>query len=122
MVSGRRASSRTVKSYVPERGDIVWLDFNPQAGHEQRGKRPAFTVSPREYNKRVGLGLFCPITSNIKGYPFEVTIPQKLKVGGAVLSDQLKSLDWKARRASFVCKAPVQVIEEVKARIVALVE
>ena len=92
--------------YTPERGDIVWLTFTPQAGHEQAGRRPALVLSPKAYNVKVGLAIFCPITSQVKGYPFEVAIPQGLTVGGVILSDQVKSLDWKARQAEFVCRLP----------------
>src|SRR5215813_14686908 len=90
------------RGYVPERGDAVWVTLDPQAGHEQAGRRPALVLSPAAYNRRVGLALLCPITNQIKGYPFEVLIPQGLKVTGAVLSDQVKSLDWKARKAELI--------------------
>lgn len=110
------------KLYVPERGDIVWLQFDPQAGHEQAGLRPAFVVSPRAYNRKVGLALFCPITSRIKGYPFEVPLPTGGKARGAILSDQLKSLDWKARKATKFDRATDVVIQEVTGRILALVD
>lgn len=90
--------------HTPERGDIVWISFQPQAGHEQAGRRPALTLSPGEYNRKVGLGLFCPITNQEKGYPFEVRIPEGLEVTGVVLSDQVKSLDWRARDARFLCR------------------
>ena len=86
------------RSYVPERGDLVWLQFNPQAGHEQSGLRPALVVSSTTYNEKTGLAIFCPITNQVKGYPFEVKLPAGLKVTGAVLSDHVKNLDWKARR------------------------
>jgi mRNA interferase MazF len=86
-------------AYVPERGDVVWITFNPQAGHEQAGYRPAVVLSPKTYNGKVGLALLCPITSQIKGYPFEVEVPEGLSVNGVILSDQVKSLDWKARNA-----------------------
>ncbi len=109
-------------AYVPERGDLVWLEFNPRAGHEQAGHRPALVISPRSYNRRVGLALFCPVTSRIKGYPFEVVLPDTLDVKGAILSDQLKSLDWSARRAKRICGVPNEVLEEVTARILSLVE
>lgn len=101
-----------VRRYVPERGDIVWLEFNPQAGH-----RPALIVSPKAYNQRVGLALFCPITSNVKGYPFEVRLPEKHEVSGAILSDQVKSLDWRVRSAKRMASAPKDVLEEVLAKI-----
>src|SRR3989339_1407897 len=85
--------------YVPSRGDVVWLEFNPQVGSEQAGRRPALVISPRSYNRKAGLALVCPITSRVKGYPFEVELPQGLEATGAVLCDQIKSLDWRGRRA-----------------------
>jgi mRNA interferase MazF len=109
-------------SYVPERGDLVWLQFNPQAGHEQAGHRPALVVSPRSYNRRVGLALFCPITSQVKGYPFEVLLPKGLAVDGAVLSDQLKSLDWRARKAKRVGRLPDDAMAETVGKILALID
>ncbi len=110
------------RSYVPDRGDIVWLQFDPQAGHERAGRRPAFVVSPRDYNRKVGLALFCPITSRVKGYPFEVPLPRSGRARGAVLSDQLKSLDWRARKADRFDHVSEEVILEVAARILALVD
>ncbi len=103
--------------YVPERGDAVLLDFNPQSGHEQAGRRPAIVVSPSSYNRKVGLALFCPITNQAKGYPFEVAIPKNAKVSGVVLSDQIKSLDWQARNVEFIAKLSDSVIEEVLKKI-----
>ena len=100
-------------TYIPDSGDIVWLMFNPQAGHEQAGHRPALVLSPKAYNGKVGLAILCPVTSQIKGYPFEVKIPEGLEIGGAVLSDQVKSLDWKARQAKFICKLPSATYNEV---------
>jgi mRNA interferase MazF len=108
------------RGFVPDRGDIVWL-HNPQAGHEQAGRRPALVVSPKVYNKKVGLALFCPITSHIKGYPFEVLMPSRSKVNGVILSDQIKSLDWRVRDAKRFSKAPKEVISEVLAKIYTLV-
>ena len=105
------------RRYVPERGDVVWLQFNPQAGHEQAGHRPALVVSPKPYNQKVGLALFCPITSHIKGYPFEVTIPSNLVVGGAILSDQVKSLDWRVRRAELICTLPEVTVAEAMRKL-----
>src|SRR5215218_2502163 len=87
---------------VPDRGDVVWLDFNPQTGHEQAGRRPALVLSPVAYNRKVGLALVCPITSQVKGYPFEVQMPEGTEVAGVILADQVKSLDWRARRAKVV--------------------
>ena len=101
------------RGYFPDRGDAVWLNFSPKAGHPQSGRRPAVVVSPGSYNKKVGLGLFCPITSQTKGYPFEVGIPAGMNVSGVVLSDQIKSLDWKVREAQFICKLPVSTMSEV---------
>ena len=100
------------KKYVPQRGDIVWLNFDPQSGHEQKGKRPAVVISPKEYNEKTGLGLFCPITSKIKDYPFEVKIENK-KIIGAVLSDQIKSLDWKTREIEFIIKETPEKLDEI---------
>ena len=109
-----------IKNYVPERGDIVWLDFTPQAGHEQHGKRPAIVLSPQAYNKKTGLALFCPITTKQKGYPFEVKI-ERDKINGIVLSDQIKSLDWQQRGAEFIVKATEEEINEIIKKLSALV-
>ncbi|MGB6340458.1 MAG: endoribonuclease MazF [Candidatus Aminicenantaceae bacterium] len=109
------------RTYIPERGDIVWLEFNPQAGYEQAGHRPALVVSPKTYNEKVGLALFCPVTSNVKGYPFEVVLPEKHEVSGAILSDQIKSLDWRVRKARRMACAPQNVLEEVLAKILTLI-
>ena len=109
------------RGYVPDRGDIVWLDFNPQAGHEQKGRRPALTVSYGEYNGRVGLGLFCPITSKIKGYPFEVAVTGKT-IRGCVLADQVKSLDWTVRDVEYVEKLDAEKLDDVIANIVVLMK
>jgi mRNA interferase MazF len=99
-------------AFVPERGDAIWIDFHPQAGHEQAGRRPAAVISPRAYNQKVGLAIVCPITNQVKGYPFEVVLPAGLKVTGAILSDQAKSIDWKAREAAFITRIPAAVVEE----------
>ena len=107
--------------YAPDRGDLVWLTFDPRAGHEQRGRRPALVLSPKAYNALVGLGLFCPVTSQVKNYPFEVALPPKGKITGVVLSDQIRSLDWRARKAAFVGKAPAEIVEEVLAKVRTLV-
>ena len=100
------------EQYVPERGDIVWLNFNPQSGHEQKGKRPAVVISPKEYNQKTGLGLFCPITSKIKNYPFEVSMKNQ-KITGVVLSDQIKSLDWNTRSIEFITKETPEIVDEI---------
>jgi mRNA interferase MazF len=107
--------------YVPQRGDAVWITLNPQAGHEQAGRRPAVILSPAAYNGRVGLAIVCPITNQIKGYPFEVVLPAGLAVTGAILSDQVKSLDWRARNASFICTLPTPTIAEVLQKLNTLV-
>lgn len=99
--------------HVPDRGDIVWVDFDPQAGHEQAGRWPALIISPISYNQKVGLVLLCPVTNQRKGYPFEVALPQGLTVAGVVLADQLKSMDWRARRAEFCCRAPAATVLDV---------
>lgn len=97
----------------PDRGDVVRITLDPQAGHEQAGRRPALVISPLSYNGKVGLAVLCPITSQVKGYPFEVLIPPGLKVSGAVQADQVKSLDWRARKAEFLCRLPRPAIVEV---------
>jgi mRNA interferase MazF len=107
-------------AYVPERGDAVWITLDPQAGHEQAGRRPALVLSPSAYNGRVGLALFCPITSRAKGYPFEVPLPEGLPVSGVVGADQVKSLDWRARKAARICAVPEEVVAEVVRRLQAL--
>jgi mRNA interferase MazF len=108
-------------AYIPDSGDIVWITFTPQAGHEQAGRRPALVLSPAAYNGKVGLAILCPVTSQIKGYPFEVAIPEGLEVGGAILSDQVKSLDWKARSAEFGCKLPAGTYAEVVQKLSTLI-
>ena len=110
------------RRYVPDKGDIVWFQFNPQAGHEQSDHRPALVVSPKAYNQKAGLALFCPITSQVKGYPFEVVLPREGKISGAVLSDKIKSLDWRVRKAKSISKASRDVIGEVLAKIRTLIE
>ena len=104
----------------PERGDLVWISLTPQAGHEQAGRRPALVVSPVEYNARVGLALMCPITTRVKGYPFEVALPDGLGISGVVLADQVKSLDWRARQAEVAATAPGALTAEVLAKLTSL--
>ena len=110
------------RSYVPERGHVVWLDFDPQLGHEQQGRRPALVLSPRLYNKPSGLALLCPITNQAKGYPYEVEIPDGLKVTGVVLADQIKNMAWQPRRAAFICDMPSPVLEEVLEKLLTLID
>jgi mRNA interferase MazF len=102
----------TAKTYVPQRGDGVWVTLDPHSGHEQAGRRPAVVLSPAAYNRRTGLAVLCPITSRIKGYPFEVVIPQGLPVTGAILADQVRSLDWRARHAEWICSLPFETVSE----------
>jgi len=108
-----KSASAGLTRYTPDRGDFVWISLPPQAGHEQAGRRPALVLSPEAYNGRVGLALICPISNQVKGYPFEVAIPTGLSVSGVVLSDQVRSLDWRVRNAEFICGAPVTVVKEV---------
>ncbi len=100
------------KAYIPNRGDAVWITLNPQAGHQQSGRRTAVILSPEVYNGKVGLAILCPITNKLKGYPFEVLIPSDVAVGGAILSDQVKSMDWRAREAELICKLPENTVAE----------
>jgi mRNA interferase MazF len=95
----------------------VWLTFDPQAGREQRGRRPALVLSPVSYNRRTNLAIACPITSHARGYPFEVALPEGGPITGVVLADHLKSLDWHERRASHAGKVPPEVLEDVRARL-----
>jgi mRNA interferase MazF len=110
-----------VSSYVPEEGDIVWLEFDPQAGHEQAGLRPAVVLSRKAYNRKTGLAICCPITSRVKGYPFEVIVNGR-KIKGVVLSDQVKSLDWKARRAKLIEKLGEEALSEVVAKLSSIIQ
>lgn len=111
----------TCAGYVPKRGDLVWITFNPQAGHEQAGRRPALVISPAAYNGKVGLALLCPVTSRAKGYPFEVALPSGLGVEGVVLADQVKSLNWRARNAERIAALPGAALLEVLGKLGALV-
>ena len=108
------------QQYVPRRGDAVWISLSPQAGQEQAGRRSAIVLSPEAYNGRVGLAILCPITNQIKGYPFEVAIPPGLDIAGVILSDQVKSLDWRARRAEFIAALPNDTVIEALQKIGAL--
>jgi len=106
-------------SYVPDEADIIWLNFTPQSGHEQAGRRPAVVLSPKAYNSRAGLVVCVPVTKQIKGYPFEVVL-SGAGATGAALADQVKSLDWRMRRAGLICKVPRQTISEVIDKLGAL--
>jgi len=105
------------KVFIPDCGDIVWLTFNPQSGHDQTGRRPALVISPSVYNDKTGLAIFCPITSQKKDYPFEVIISGLPQIEGVILSDQIKSLDWKARNAEFICKLQKKSFDETVNKI-----
>jgi mRNA interferase MazF len=107
--------------YIPDRGDFVWIDFDPQVGHEQSGRRPALVISPLPYNRRTGLALFCPVTSRVKGFPWEVAIPAGMRVTGVVLADQVKNLAWRERRTEFVETAGPDVVDEAIEKLSILV-
>lgn len=107
------------RSYIPEAGDIIWLQFNPQAGHEQAGHRPALVISPATYNKKTGLLLCCPMTTHIKNYPFEVIISDKNT--SVVLADQIKNIDWIARKAAYKGKVSPMILDKVRALIICLI-
>lgn len=108
------------RRYIPARGDAIWITLNPQAGHEQAGRRPALVLSPASYNGKVGLVILCPVTSQVKGYPFEVAIPSGSKLAGVVLADQVKNLDWRVRKAEFICRLPQETTNEVLEKLGAL--
>ena len=110
-------SSSSSDVYIPAKGDVVWIDFDPQSGREQAGRRPALVISSTMYNRRVKLALVCPITTKVKGYMFEVPIPEGLAVSGVVLADQAKSFDWQTRRAEFICRMPDNILMEVIAAL-----
>lgn len=104
-------------SYTPDRGDIIYLDFNPTIGREQKGHRPGFVLSPRSYNKKASLALVMPITKHQKGYPFEVLLPDELSTRGVILTDQIKCIDWRGRKVQFVEFASKEIIEQIQAKI-----
>lgn len=106
---------------VPECGDLVWISFNPQAGHEQAGRRPALVLSPAAYHRKTAFAVVCPITSTIKGYPFEVVLPDGLAIGGAVLADQVKSIDRHARNLEVAGQAPPEIVADVSAKAAVLI-
>lgn len=111
-----------LKPYIPDRGDVVWITLHPQAGHEQAGRRPALVLSPSIYNRNSGLALLCPITNQKKGYPYDVEIPPGHSVTGVIQSDQLKSLDWKARNAVKIGPLPAEVITDVLEKLATLLD
>lgn len=103
--------------WCPDRGDLLWLEFGTRSGHEQSGRRPALVLSPLAYNRKVGLALLCPVTSQVKGYPFEVLLPDDHGITGVILSDQIKSMDWRGRGATKAGTAPAAVVLEVQAKV-----
>jgi mRNA interferase MazF len=107
-------------AFVPEAGDLIWLTFDHQAGHEQAGRRPALVLSPKAYNRKSGLALVCPVTNQMKGYPFEVPVPRDCGVTGAFLADHVRSLDWKVRHAEWISRVPPPTLNEVLARLAPL--
>jgi mRNA interferase MazF len=107
-------------TYVPEQGHAIWLTFDPQAGHEQAGRRPAVVLTPAAYNRKTGLILVCPVTSKVKAYPFEVSLPAGLPISGVVLADQAKSADWRARQAAYICELPCDILPHILAKLSAL--
>jgi len=109
-------------AYVPSSGDLVWINFDPQAGSEQSGRRPALVLSGETYNRRTGLALFCPITSRVKGYPFELTLPAGLSIKGVVLVDQVRSLDWRVRQVEPAGVVPASILEMVHQKLDVLME
>ncbi len=109
-------------SYVPARADLIWVNFDPQAGREQAGRRPALVLSRTYYNERVGLALICPITSRVKGFPYEVALPEGLPVRGVALADQTSSLDWRVRNPQFIAQAPESLVDEVVERLITLIK
>jgi len=104
-------------NFAPKRGDLIWISFSPQVGHEQAGRRPAVVLSPLSYNRKVGLAIVCPITSQVKGLRFEVAIPAGMNISGVILSDQVKNVDWRGRQAEFAGTLPDDVIEDVLAKL-----
>lgn len=108
-------------AYVPDRGDMVWVNLGPTAGHEQTGRRPVLVLSPRAYSAKTGLALVCPVTSQVKGYPFEVELPDERELHGVILADHLRSIDWRSRNAEFTANLPADVVTEVLARLAPLV-
>jgi mRNA interferase MazF len=108
--------------YCPNMGDLVWINFDPQEGREQWGRRPALVLTPRNYNQRSRLCVLCPITNQAKGYPFEVPIPRGHRVTGVILADQMKSQSWEIREAEFIAAAPPEVLVHTRALIKALLQ
>lgn len=109
------------RSYVPQRGDLVWVTFDAPTGHEQQGRRPAVVVSPGAYNRKVGRAICCPVTGRSKGYPFEVLLPADLEIAGVILADQVRTLDWRARQATLIGALPADTVHELLQRLRTLI-
>ena len=109
------------RPYIPDAGDLVWLNFSPRAGHEQAGRRPAIVLTPRSYNQKAGLAVMCPLTREAKGYPFEVPIPKPGRMEGVILTDHIKSVDWQSRQAQKIGRVPAETLQQVRATIAALI-
>ena len=118
----KQSAMKSGKGYIPARGDVVWLDFNPQMGHEQRGRRPALILSPSAYHAKTSLCICLPITTKIKGYPFEVRLPENLPVKGVILADQVKSLDFVQRRAEKIMKLEDSLLKQVQRKLLLLID
>lgn len=121
MIGVSQLVKKSGSKYIPSRGDIIWLDFNPQKGREQAGHRPAITISPKQFNSLSSLMFVCPITSKIKGFSFEVLLPEGLSTKGIVLIHHLRSVDWKTRGVKFIEKAPAEIVEEISAKLKPLI-
>jgi mRNA interferase MazF len=123
-MSAAKSSSRgTPSSYIPDRGHFIWIDFSPQAGHEQGGHRPGLVLSPRSFNRLTGFALVCPMTSRRKSRYFEIHIDQVGQMGGgAILIDHVRSLDWQARGARFIAEAPAAVVADVAGQVIAIID
>ena len=111
------AAKRGEPANAPDAGDLIWLSFSPQAGREQAGRRPGLVLSPSSYNAKVGLCLVCPLTQHVKGYAFEVSLPEDLPVHGVVLADHIKSADWRERGSEHIATVPAEVLDEVRAKL-----
>ncbi len=108
------------KSYIPRKGDLIWINFNPTSGVEQKGLRPALVVSEMAFNDKVGMAFCCPVTNTVRGGPFEVLVPKKSGVSGVILTDQIRSIDWRAREARFISSASINVMNDVVDRLAAI--
>jgi mRNA interferase MazF len=111
---------KDASTYVPKRGDFIWLNFDPRTGHEQSGHRPALVISPEDYN-RIGRAIVCPITSRLRGFPFEVRIPDGEQIAGVILTDQIRAVDWRARKAEFIVAGPASILEDAIAKLATLI-